>query len=423
MNKKTTVLLLASSLFTTQAAEVRFYSNFSEVRQTQTLKTSELSTSFDLESINQMVPGTLTLEGVKVLSQLQTAAPTKTLLEAYEGQTVFLREGDKLTEVKLIRASDGTVQDPKTGRYRVGVNVQNLELPSLPPLQESGKVTVKFGVDKPGVATLSYLSRALSWSPRYTLSVDKAGVPKLESLADLRNSTNEEVKVDSSELIAGEVNLTESGQPYPMPPSPMARGNFQADAVMAAPKIGEGVEGAGVYSFALSNTFTLPARSVYSLPFLTPKVTLERVDVLNTYFNPSFSKGKLNRLYRLKSDMLLPSGAVTVRDEGRLVGQARLSDLATGEQGELYLGSDPDVSYARAVQTLTQDKKGASYRVTLTLTNAKKRDVAVEYTENFSGKVVLEGQAERANEGLKIKGTIPAGGKLERSYTLKFSNE
>ena len=423
MNKKTAVLLLASSLFTAQAAEVRFYSNFSEVRQTQTLKTSELSTSFDLESINQMVPGTLTLEGVKVLSQLQTAAPTKTLLEAYEGQTVFLREGDKLTEVKLIRASDGTVQDPKTGRYRVGVNVQNLELPSLPPLQESGKVTVKFGVDKPGVATLSYLSRALSWSPRYTLSVDKAGVPKLESLADLRNSTNEEVKVDSSELIAGEVNLTESGQPYPMPPSPMARGNFQADAVMAAPKIGEGVEGAGVYSFALSNTFTLPARSVYSLPFLTPKVTLERVDVLNTYFNPSFSKGKLNRLYRLKSDMLLPSGAVTVRDEGRLVGQARLSDLATGEQGELYLGSDPDVSYARAVQTLTQDKKGASYRVTLTLTNAKKRDVAVEYTENFSGKVVLEGQAERANEGLKIKGTIPAGGKLERSYTLKFSNE
>lgn len=422
MNKKTAVLLLASSLFTAQAAEVRFYSNFSEVRQTQTLKTNELSATFDLESINGMVPGTLTLEGVKIVSQLQTAAPTKNLLEAYEGQTVFLREGDKLTEVKLIRASDGTVQDLKTGRYRVGVNVQSLEFPSLPPLQDPGKVTVKFGVEKIGPATLSYLSRALSWSPRYTLSVDKAGVPKLESLADLRNSTSEDIKVDSSELVAGEVNLTESGQPYPMP-SAVARGNFQADAVMAAPKIGEGVEGAGVYSFALSNTFTLPARSVYSLPFLTPKVTLERVDVLNTYFNPGFSKGKLNRLYRLKSDLLLPSGSVTVRDEGRLVGQARLSDLAIGEQGELYLGSDPDVSYARAVQTLTQDKKGASYRVTLTLVNVKKRDVAVEYTENFSGKVVLEGQAERVNEGLKIKGTIPAGGKLERSYTLKFSNE
>ncbi len=421
MNKKTLALLLASSFLTAQAAEVRFYSNFSEVRQTQTLKTNELSTSFDLESFNGMVPGTLTLEGPKILSQLQSTSPSKSWLEAYEGQMVFLREGDKLSEVKLIRASDGTVQDLKTGRYRVGVNVALLEFPSLPAVQESGNVTVKFAVDKPGAATLSYLSRALSWSPRYTLSVDKVGTPKLESLADLRNSTGEDIVVDSSELVAGEVNLSESGVPYPV--SPLARGNFLADSAQAAPQIGQGVEGAGVYSFALGNTFSLPARSVQSLPFLTPKVTLERLDVLNTYFNPSFSKGKFNRLYRLKSDLLLPSGSVTVRDEGRLVGQSRLNDLAIGEQGELYLGSDPDVSFARAVQTLTQDKKGSSYRVTLTLSNTKKRDVAVEYSENFNGKVTLEGQAERSSEGLKIKGTIPAGGKLERSYTLKFSTE
>ena len=424
MNTKTVAVVLASSLMmTAQAAELRFYSSFSEVREAQILKTNVLSTVFDLQSLNQMVPGTLTLEGVKILSQIQTAAPKKSWLEAFEGKNVFLREGDKLTEVKLIRASDGTVQDLKTGRYRVGVNVALLEFPSLPQVQDPGKVTVKFGVDKPGPATLSYLSRALSWSPRYTLSVDGTGIPKLESLADLRNGTKEAIKVDSSELVAGEVNLSVGGQPYPMP-APMARdSSFKTEAAMSAPSIGEGVEGAGVYSFALNKAFTLPANSVYSLPFLEPKVTLERINTLNTYFNPGFSKGKLNRLYRLKSDVLLPSGTVTVRDEGRLVGQSRLNDLAVGEEGELYLGSDPDVSYTRAVQTLTQDKKGASYRVTLTLSNAKKRAVAVEYLEGFSGKVTLEGQAERVNEGLKIKGTLPAGGKLERSYTLKFTYE
>jgi hypothetical protein len=419
---KTLILSALLLLSSATAADLRIYSSFSEVREPRKLIGSTLDLSFTPEAMGLMVPNSLYLEGVKVLSQNQTVNQAKGWLEAYEGKTVFLLEGDKSTEVKLIRASDGTVQDLKTGRFRTGISASQLEFSDLPQKNEQGSTNFKFLLGQTsGDATVSYLSRGISWSPRYVMNVKTDGSVKMDSLADIRNGTTSSVAVNTSELIAGQVDLSDNGpRPYPTVNYQMQK-NAGADQAAEAPSIGEGLEGAGIYSFPLNKSFELSANSSYSLPFLEPKLSLERFAALKVGFNPSYSKGKFNRLYRFKSDSLLPAGIITVRDEGRVVGQGRLSDVAVNEISNLTLGADPDISYVRSVKIIEQTKTSVKYQINLTVSSSKAREVNLEYVEQFDGSnITLEGKADRTDEGLKISAKLPAKGKLERSYTLKF---
>lgn len=196
-----------------------------------------------------------------------------------------------------------------------------------------------------------------------------------------------------------------------------------ADAV-AAPKVTPAGESRGLYRYTLAQGFSLLPDSTLSVPFLTPKVSFERYAGLTSGFSVSAASGKLNRNYRLRSDVLLPAGMMTVRDEGRIVGQVRLNDTSIGEAAELDLGADPDVSFTRSVQVLTQDKNGASYRVTLTVQNDKDRALRAELRELIDGNVAVSGQVERVLQGLLVRVDVPARGKVTRIYsvTVKYAN-
>jgi len=430
------VLLSGLLLSSAQAATLRLYPNFAEIREGVPTQNRVLELSFTPAQINQIVGGSLYLSGPKVLSRLQTVSSGTGALERFEGKVVFLREDGKVRAVRLIRASDGLVRDLKTGRYRSGIGLGQLEFSA--PLEPStqGKVRYRYALDSSKPANISYLTRALSWSPRYELSVSDAG-SRLEAFADLRNG-GETLKVDSSEIIAGQVqlnfgsenqNLAQDASQLEFAPRPVTPAAGRTGAVQVRP----GSEGQGLYTYKLSGGYTLPGASTFSLPFLNPQVNVKRVARLESYFGGEFSKGKLERTYRLNSSVLLPAGNLFVRDEGRVVGGQNIPTLAAGEDIDLRLGSDPDLSYVRYAKSSSESKVKkfdkvqrtytyTTYQVTLQLRNAKARPVPFEVLERLNGQnVTLEGDAKRTAQGLSLTGTLPAKGSLERKYKVTFT--
>lgn len=404
------LLLLGSA----HAAELRLYPSFAEVREPVKIQNGVVSVVFGQEAANFLVPGSLGVEGVNVVSGLSQV--TSTWLATQEGQTVWLTQNGQTEPVTLVRAEDLLIRDAQ-GRYRT-VTFDQLSFATLPPPNPAApQVQYSYQVRGTG-GTLSYLTRAVSWSPRYTLRAQDSGAA-LTGLAELRNASDGAYAVDAgAELFAGEVNLTG--------PQPFARDFAAPSAVAAAPpapKISGGGELRGLRQYTLSSAFTLPRLATLELPFLQPQLTtFQRYGALFRSFDPSSYGGKLERAYRLKADAFLPAGSLTVRDEGRIVGQTDLGDTAKGEAVEFTLGADADLSYTRAVRVLKQDKTGSVYQVTYTFENAKNRPVRAEVSESFSGDTSLSGQAERTTQGLSLKVDVPAGGKVTRTYTLVFKN-
>ncbi len=408
------LLALASAA---SATDLRIYPNFTEFREAVTVPAGGYTFTLPANAWSQVVPGSIDLEGVNVASRVE--GPQGSWLNSLEGKAVTLIENGARQTVTLVRAQDLLIKDAQ-GTYRT-VDYAQLAFPTLPPVNASARDQgVNFNVTGGGTGTVSYLSRAISWSPRYNLKVAANGAASLSALADIRNSSDETYRVNATELFAGDVQV-QGGRPMPYAMRSEAA-DMAMPAPVTAPKINAVGELRGLYRYALSAPFTLPANSTVTLPFLQPKVGFERYASLTLGFDAQGGSGKLDRAYRLTSDALLPAGVVTVRDEGRVVGQVSIPDTAKGDPVSLDLGSDTDLAYTRSVQVLKQDKTTLTARVTLTLTNAKDRSVRAEVTEQLGGNVSVDG-ATKVPEGLLVKVDVPAKGKVTRTYTVTIRNQ
>ncbi|WP_412028853.1 hypothetical protein [Deinococcus yunweiensis] len=426
MTKRT---LLAAALLSSQAlaTDLRIYPSFTEVRQPVTSSGTRLDVTLPQAAWENVLAGSLDLEGLPFVSAAQTLQSN--WLAGLEGQTVYLRRGDTTEPVTLIRARDLLVRDAQ-GRF-FNVRFEELQFTAAPPLNpQSPSQTLTYTLPKAGSGTLTYLTRAVTWAPRYTLRASDAGA-QLGALADLRNSTELAYDVKNTELYAGDVTVQEN---------PQAEASGFADTAvsraMAAPaapvtKIQSQGELRGLTRYDLTTPFTLPANSVITLPFLTPKLTkFERYVGLETYFNAGTQEGTLNRFYRLEADQRLPAGPLTVREDGRLVGQTRLPDTREGGTIDFSLGEDPDIEYTRTAQLVKQDKdsKGnvtrSTYKVTYALESSKARAIRAEITERIGGRIIIiDTRTPVQNQGtVDLKFEIPAKGKVTKTFTVVIGN-
>ncbi|CAM3790177.1 DUF4139 domain-containing protein [Deinococcus frigens] len=429
--KRTLMAAAALSLGAASATDLRIYPSFAEVRQPVTSAANILKVSLPQGAWENVLAGSLELGGLAFDSAVQKLETN--WLSGLEGKTVYLvqptGDGEKTEPVILIRARDLLVKDA-AGRY-FNVRYEQLRFDTPPPINPlSPSQTLSYTLPKGGSGTLIYLTRSVGWSPRYTLGASTAGA-QLSALADIRNTTELPYDVKDTELYSGDVSVQAN---------PNAQASFEA-ADMAlrsapaptasAPKISGGSELRGLYRYALSTPFTLPANSVVTLPFLKPKLsTFERYVGLNTPFNVSTQTGTLDRSYRFKADARLPAGPITVREDGRLVGQTRLDETRQGGTVEFSLGDDPDVEYTRTVQTLNQskDSKGnvvkTTYKVTYAFESSKDRPIRAEVTERVGGRViVIDNAAPTRNGGVaSLKVDVPPKGKASKSFTVVVDN-
>lgn len=426
--KRTLALLSLLTLGSALATDIRIYPSFTEVRDTVTSTGNTLTVSLPQEAWNGVIPGSLDLEGLSFNSAVQKLEPN--WLTSLEGKTLFLKHDDGKTEpVTLVRARDLMVRDA-AGKFFT-VRYEDLQFDVLPPVNPlAPSRTLVYSLAQGGSGTLSYLTRSVTWQPRYTLKASDAGA-NLTALADITNNSDLPYDVKNTELYAGDVNV-QGGNYYG---ADMAERTYSMAAPAAAPapapKIQSGGDLRGLYKYTLSSAFTLPERSVVTLPFLTPKLTtFERFASLNTYFNTGTQEGNLNRSYRFMADDRLPAGQITVREEGRIVGQTTLADTRKGGEIEFTLGDDPDVHYTRTVQLVTQVKNAqgnvtkSTYKVTYTLENARSKAVRAEITERIGGRrVFIDKLPAVQNQGqYLLKVDLPAGGKVTRTFDLVIDN-
>lgn len=408
------------------ATDIRIYPSFTEVREPVSAAGKTLTVALPQEAWNGVIGGSLDLEGLAFDSAVQKLEAN--WLSGLEGKTVYLKREDGKTEpVTLVRAKDLLVKDA-SGKYFT-VSYDKLQFDVLPPANPlSPSQTLTYSLKNAGGGTLSYLTRSVSWQPRYTLKASDAGA-QLSALADIRNATDLPYEVKNAELYAGDVNV----QGDVMPPAPMQmRAEATAAAAYdAAPKIQSGGEMRGLYKYTLSTAFTLPASSMVTLPFLTPKLTkFERYAGLNTYFGTDKREGTLSRFYRFTADDRLPAGPITVREDGRIVGQTNIGETRKGGEVEFSLGDDPDVAYTRTVQTVSQVKndKGnvtkTTYKVTYAFESSKSRTVRAEVTERVGGRrVTIDSAAPVQNQGTAtLKVDVPANGKASKTFTVVVDN-
>ncbi|MCD0160962.1 hypothetical protein IHN63_06515 [Deinococcus sp. 6YEL10] len=420
-------LAAALALGSAGATDLRIYPSFTEVRQPVTATGTSLNVTLPQSAWESVLPGSLDLEGLPFSSAAQTLQSN--WLSGLEGQTVFLRRGETTEPVTLVRARDLLVRDAQ-GRF-FNVRFEDLSFSAAPPLNpQSPSQTLTYTLPRAGTGTLTYLTRAVTWSPRYTLNASNAGA-NLTALADLRNSTDLAYDVQNTELYAGDVTVQAN-------PQAEAAG-FAADMVMRAvptaaapaPKIQSQGELRGLTRYDLTTPFTLPANSVITLPFLTPKLSrFERYAGLDTYFGTDTRTGTLNRSYRLEADQRLPAGPLTVREDGRLVGQTTLPDTRKGGTIDFSLGEDPDIEYTRSAAQTAQvkDAKGnvtkTTYKVTYAFESSKDRAVRAEVTERIGGRVIIiDTSAPVKNQGTaNLRVDVPANGKVSRTFTVVIDN-
>ncbi len=415
--KKTIAMLAGISLFASgvdraTAAELTLYYNFSEVRDPVQLSGNRFNWTPAADLAGFIVPGSLALEydGVANLTILPA---TQNLLAAFEGKEVLVKRDGQTIKAKVLRADLGLFE--ANGSFFQG-DVSSVTFPSLDGVRFAPQYV--WGITgSGGPSTLSYLTRGLSWGPRYSLVIDKDKA-ELNGWAEIRNQSGLEYRAPSVSLVAGQVNLEANDAPQV---------NFQAAPIArsAADSVQATGEASGLQTFKYAQPVILPAGASTSVPFGNTRVSLDRMLEYVAGFNQSARIiTPLSRAYTLKADGDLPGGIVTVREDGRVVGQARIGDTPKAEGAQLALGPDFDLRLTRTVQLLERNKTAQKFRVTYSLTNTKSRSVNVRLKEilgnDFTLTSIVMPNLKRNEEGFSASATLNPGARLEASYNVSF---
>ncbi|CAF1399312.1 unnamed protein product [Didymodactylos carnosus] len=237
--------------------ELRIYPSFTEIREKFDAP-QNFKMYFPLEVYQQIVTGSLNVEGIQVSTQ---NAVTKA--NNLEGQTVFVRRPrEEPIECQVIRSNDLLLKDIKSNRY-LKADQHELEYVTIP--EEEG-TEVTFALKNAGESTLSYLIQGITWSPHYNLKVTN-DQHTFEAWADMTNSTKRDYKIKHTELFGGDVKLN-TLETY----STSNRGGCscygRGRSCGAAPEIQSEGELAGLYWYSVDQPFVLVSQSTFSLPFV-----------------------------------------------------------------------------------------------------------------------------------------------------------
>lgn len=419
-NLQLAVLAITAALSSAKATDATLYYNFAEIREPVQIAGNRFDWSPAADLGQYLVPGSLELEYPEIFNvNLLPASPS--LLEAFEGKEVMLKRDNKLVKAIVVKANIGLFQ--VSGQY-VQASVADVVFPTLEGVRFAPTYSWTLG-GSGGSSVLTYLTRGITWSPRYTLAI-KGDDAKLTGWADVRNSSGVEYKTPKLELIAGQVNLNSGNynqnvESYAEAAAPIAKASSDG-----APSVEAAGESAGLQTFKFNSPATLAARTTTSLPFINTKASLERSFEYYSGFNGSPKiVVPLNRVYNIKTDSDLPGGVMTVREDARVVGQARISDNPKAEKATINLGADFDLRLTRTVQTLSRTNTNIKYKVNFSITNTKTRAVTVKINEvlggqNYALEAVKLPNIKNNEEGISAVNTLKPGEKLEATYTITF---
>jgi hypothetical protein len=420
-NLQLAVIAITAALSSAKATDATLYYNFAEIREPVQISNNRFDWTPAADLGQYLVPGSLELEYPEIFN-VNLLPASQSILEAFEGKEVMLKRDNKLVKAIVVKANIGLFQ---VGNQYVQGNVSDVVFPTLDGVRFAPTYSWNLG-GSGGSSILTYLTRGITWSPRYTLAI-KGDDAKLTGWADVRNASGLEYKTPKLELVAGQVNLSseefnQNAQAYAGAPTTTAS-RASADV---APSVEAGGESAGLQTFKFNSPVTMPARTTTSLPFINTKAVLERSFEYYSGFNGSPKVVvPLNRVYNIKTDSDLPGGVMTVREDARVVGQTRISDNPKAEKATFNLGADFDLRLTRTLQTLSRTNNSAKYKVNFSIVNTKSRAVTVKINEvlggqNYALEAVKLPNIKNNEEGITAVNTLKPGEKFEATYTITF---
>lgn len=400
--KKQLLTALVLALGVSVAQEATIYRAFAEVRQPLTLPAGSWSWEPSQAVLNSLIAGTLRLGGVEEVSRLVQVLPQGNPLSAYRGKKVqFYWEG---------QWREATVLDPDRpifeyeGRYLTALPGL-IAYPDPGGLRPGPAARVTFSYQGSGPASLSYLSRGLTWKLYYTLEGTE-----LTGWAALENGLGQVLEFKQVELVAGSVPVLEGGFEQPVAPAQALESRAAAFEKAGAAFVGEA---GGTYRYRLPGALTLQPGQT-ELPFLQARVQPTYTWRWQSGFT-SAPEIRFERGYRFAAPENLAGGLVSVRDQGIFVGQAFLQETAKGGSVALSLGPDPEGRAERRVEVLAQNR----FRVSTTIKNPKSYGLEVELNESFPQPFTLEiSGAERTPEGYRARFTLAPGASRVLAYTV-----
>ncbi len=418
-------LAISSLISNATATELTLYPSFAEVRENVSLTGSSFDWTPAADLGDYLVPGSLELEYPDVLS-MQLLPPSGSLLSVFEGKVVKVYFNEEWIEAKVIKADIGLFEID--GEF---IRLENAEVkfPSLEGARFAPTYSWKFA-GAGGAAKVLYSTRGLFWAgTRYTLNVASNNTASLTAWADVQNLSSLEYDAPNVTLLAGDVNVEqdlETRQVNRYLANQNAPVTIATSAGKPAQRIVSAGELGGLQSYSYPKPASFAAKATTGLPFIKSNQTVKDVLEYQGQFDvQSRATTSLQRVYSFITPQGLPTGGVTVREAGRLVGQTSIPNTPKLGNVRLNLGKDFDVKLTRLVQPLERTKKLARYHVDYTIKNVKSRAVNVRIAEFVPAGVKLEKvklPSFLSEPGAFVsRPTIAAGATFKGSYEIVFS--
>jgi len=139
----------------------------------------------------------------------------------------------------------------------------------------------------------------------------------------------------------------------------------------------------GLYSYLLTDKYTLRTSSSIRLPFIDIIAKCRFYYKTSTNIDSGQYKGVFQRNYDLTSNHFLPAGILTIRDNQILVGQSNLPDVPENYTQTVSVGQDNDIRYSViGNMTDSSDDKAKimwkSFELQVNITNYKDKNVEVQ---------------------------------------------
>lgn len=386
--------VLFSSTLGVRASEITIYPSFAEVRDTVQVsgKRFDWTPAADLNQF--LIPGSLELADATITSLSLLSAP-QSILALFEGKTVKVWFHDKFVTAKVIKAD----------LFMFEIDGAFIQLPDaevLYPSLDGVSYTPVFSWQRTGGALttqLRYATAAVAWeNTRYTLNLEEskstASIPSsLIAWADISNQSSVVYDAPKVTLFAGDV-LPRYDQGNLQQSQNRNISNFAQDASPASasrPRVTSSGEVGGLQRFEYPQALHLEGRSRLSLPFIRGQVAVRSIlEYSNDFDTTANFKVGLQRTYRFVAQQGLPTGIVTVRQDGQLVGQSDLGNTAKDTIVKINLGKDFDIKINRSAQILERTDKIERARIIFTIKNTKARAINVRLLETLSDDIKLE---------------------------------
>ncbi|HDL86636.1 MAG TPA: hypothetical protein ENH11_10005 [Candidatus Acetothermia bacterium] len=301
------------------------------------------------------------------------------------------------------------------------VNLGNQDAFSLDPV-----LTLKMQSEKKGdvPATISYLTRNLSWAGSYICVLDKdQSTLSLQGQITLRNQCGLEFSGAKIRFVAGDVNQVTN--------------NFSsmraAPAPMAAMEPGASVQSAFEYHlYTLPGTIDLANGDSLVVPYAKAStVAVNKTYIYDGARDPGVQV-KVSFVNSAKNGLGIPLPAGTVRlfgtADGALLflGEDTINHTAKDETVNLTVGSAFDLVGERT-QVSREKIAPSSYRATysIVLRNHKDVSVSINVREHLNGtwNITISSQAYEKVDSNTINFTVivPAGGESKVGYTVEYN--